>query len=199
MKTKPVWMYLFLAMMCSVLILTGCPKKTPVAGSGSDESGYQVNTGQGQDTGSRDDAEAQRQRALEEQRLQEQRLEEQRMQQQQEQQAREAFVNEDVLFTYDSSVILPKEEPKLIRKAEYMKANSGMTVTIEGHCDERGTNEYNLALGERRAESAKQFMIQLGISPSRIETVSYGEERPVDPGHNESAWRKNRRAHFVIQ
>ena len=74
----------------------------------------------------------------------------------------------------------------------------GVTVTIEGHCDERGTNEYNLALGDRRAESAKRFLTDLGISATRLTTVSYGEERPVDPRHNEEAWAKNRRAHFVI-
>ena len=73
-----------------------------------------------------------------------------------------------------------------------------VTVTIQGHCDERGTNEYNLALGDRRADSTKTFLVDLGISASRLTTVSYGEERPVDPRHNEEAWAKNRRAHFVI-
>ena len=71
-------------------------------------------------------------------------------------------------------------------------------VTIEGHCDERGTNEYNLALGERRAGSAKTFLMDLGIEGSRLDCISYGEERPVDPGHNEEAWAKNRRGHFTI-
>jgi peptidoglycan-associated lipoprotein len=73
-----------------------------------------------------------------------------------------------------------------------------MKFQIEGHCDERGTGEYNLALGERRANSAKKYLISLGIEPSRISTISYGEERPFDQGHNEDAWTKNRRAHFVI-
>jgi peptidoglycan-associated lipoprotein len=71
-------------------------------------------------------------------------------------------------------------------------------VTIEGHCDERGTNEYNLALGDRRAESAKSFLIDLGIDSSRLTTISYGEERPVDPRNMEEAWAKNRRDHFVV-
>ena len=70
---------------------------------------------------------------------------------------------------------------------------------IEGHCDERGTAEYNIALGERRARSAMDFLVDLGISASRLSTVSYGEERPLDPRHNEAAWAKNRRAHFVIR
>jgi peptidoglycan-associated lipoprotein len=71
-------------------------------------------------------------------------------------------------------------------------------VTIEGHCDERGTSEYNLALGERRAVAVKTYLASLGISPDRVRTVSYGKEFPFDPGHNEEAWASNRRAHFVI-
>ena len=73
-----------------------------------------------------------------------------------------------------------------------------MKIQIEGHCDERGTVEYNLALGERRANSAKRYLTSLGIPENRISTISYGKERPLDPGHNEEAWTKNRRAHFVI-
>ena len=71
-------------------------------------------------------------------------------------------------------------------------------MTIEGHCDERGTDEYNLALGDRRANSAKSFLVDLGISPRRLTTISFGEERPLDPRHNEEAWAKNRRCEFVI-
>ncbi len=72
-------------------------------------------------------------------------------------------------------------------------------MIIEGHCDERGTNEYNIALGDRRANSAKNFLINLGIAASRLTTISYGEERPLDPGHKIQAWAKNRRAQFVIE
>ena len=84
------------------------------------------------------------------------------------------------------------------KNAPWLRANPTATVTIEGHCDNRGTNEYNLALGDRRAYSAKIFLIDLGIAESRMQTISYGEERPLDPGENEDAWTKNRRAHFVI-
>ena len=76
-------------------------------------------------------------------------------------------------------------------------SNSGARVLIEGHCDERGTNEYNLALGDRRARAAMDFLVKYGVSASRIETISYGEERPFALGHDESAWWQNRRAHFV--
>jgi peptidoglycan-associated lipoprotein len=86
----------------------------------------------------------------------------------------------------------------LKEKAAFMRDNPGITVMIEGHCDERGTNEYNLALGDRRANSAKTYLTDLGIQGSRMTTVSYGEEQPVDSGHGEEAWARNRRGHFVI-
>ena len=83
-------------------------------------------------------------------------------------------------------------------KAEYLRANLGVTVTVEGHCDERGTDAYNKALGDRRAESVKNFLVSLGISANRLNTVSYGEERPIAIGQNEASWAKNRRTQFVI-
>jgi peptidoglycan-associated lipoprotein len=82
--------------------------------------------------------------------------------------------------------------------AEGMKANKGAVIQIEGHCDERGTVEYNLALGERRAQSVKNFLTQLGVEAARLSTISYGEEKPVVQGHAEDAWVKNRRAEFVV-
>ena len=109
-----------------------------------------------------------------------------------------AFVNENILFSFDSFVLSDQAQQILNSKADYMRTNSGVTVTVEGHCDERGTEAYNIALGERRAESVKEFLIDLGISANRLNTVSYGEERPVDTGQNEASWAKNRRAQFVI-
>ena len=86
----------------------------------------------------------------------------------------------------------------LMRHAAWLRENSGVTVTIEGHCDERGTNEYNLALGDRRADSAKAFLVDLGIAASRLTTISYGEERPLCMQQDEECWSKNRRGHFVV-
>ncbi len=106
-------------------------------------------------------------------------------------------MQEDIYFEFDKSTLTPAAQDNLLRKAEWLRENPAATVTIEGHCDERGTNEYNLALGDRRAESAKAFLIDLGIDPSRLTTISYGEERPVDPRRTEEAWAKNRRDHFV--
>ena len=105
---------------------------------------------------------------------------------------------EPVYFDFDKSFIRPEYRPTLTEKAEFLKDNPNVHIRIEGNCDERGTNEYNLALGERRAESAKGFLASLGISPDRIETISYGEERPLAAGHNEDSWSQNRRDDFVI-
>lgn len=112
--------------------------------------------------------------------------------------ARKAFENEDIYFEYDSALLTPQAQEILRDKAQYMKDNSGIQIIIEGHCDERGTSEYNLALGEQRARTTQQFLVALGISESRITTVSYGEERPIARGNDEEAWVKNRRAHFII-
>jgi len=113
--------------------------------------------------------------------------------------ARNIFINEDIYFDFDKSNLLPLAQDILRRKADWLWSNAGASVVIEGHCDERGTNEYNLALGDRRAESARSFLIDLGVAGSRLTTISYGEERPVDSGHNEESWAKNRRAHFTIE
>jgi peptidoglycan-associated lipoprotein len=104
----------------------------------------------------------------------------------------------DVNFDFDKSDIRPDARDLLKKNAEWMKANPKSKVQIEGHCDERGTNEYNLALGERRANAVKKYLSSLGVEADRLYTISYGEELPLDPGHNEEAWGKNRRAHFLV-
>jgi peptidoglycan-associated lipoprotein len=112
--------------------------------------------------------------------------------------AGDVFVNENVHFAFDSSLLSDRAQQVLNSKADYLRVNSSVTVTVEGHCDDRGTDAYNIALGERRADSVKSFLVDLGISADRLNTVSYGEERPIDRGQNEAAWAKNRRAQFVI-
>ena len=113
--------------------------------------------------------------------------------------ARDMLENEDVLFEFDSASLSVEAQDILRRKAAWLRENPRARVTIEGHCDERGTSDYNLALGDRRAFSAKSFLVDLGIQESRLTTISYGEERPIDPDSTEDAWAKNRRAHFVIK
>lgn len=103
-----------------------------------------------------------------------------------------------VYFDFDKSEIRADMRNTMNENARLMNRYKTVRVRIEGHCDERGTNEYNMALGQRRADIVKQYLIDYGISASRIQTVSYGEERPVDPRHNEDAWSKNRRSEIVI-
>ena len=107
-------------------------------------------------------------------------------------------MEEDIHFDFDKYNLTPAAQENLLRKAEWLRANPDVTVTIEGHCDERGTNEYNLALGDRRADSAKAFLVNLGISAARLTTISYGEERPLCTEKNEECWSKNRRDNFVL-
>ncbi len=103
-----------------------------------------------------------------------------------------------LFFPLDSSDVSPEGQQLLQANAAVLKKYPGMQITIEGHCDERGTAEYNLALGERRALAAKNYLVSLGIPADRVKTVSYGKEFPFDAGHDDAAWANNRRAHFVI-
>jgi peptidoglycan-associated lipoprotein len=110
----------------------------------------------------------------------------------------EVSVGDRVLFDYDSSVLDPAATQTLDGQAAWLKQYPDVIVTIEGHADERGTREYNLALGDRRANAVKNYLLALGVSGDRLLTISYGEERPADPTHNEAAWAENRRAVTVV-
>jgi peptidoglycan-associated lipoprotein len=103
-------------------------------------------------------------------------------------------VGDRVYFDYDSYEIRGDAQTTLQKQAAWLQQYANYTILVEGHCDERGTREYNLALGDRRANAVKNYLVALDISPARILTISYGEERPADPGHDEAAWSKNRRA-----
>jgi len=110
----------------------------------------------------------------------------------------ERFENEDIYFDFDSYVLTEPAKRILDDKARFLKRYPRVRVTVEGHCDERGTNEYNLALGERRANAAMQYLANAGIPSQNLNAVSYGEERPVATGHDEASYARNRRAHFVL-
>jgi peptidoglycan-associated lipoprotein len=103
-----------------------------------------------------------------------------------------------VFFALDSDALSADSQKTLDENAALLKRYPGWAVTLEGHCDERGTAEYNLALGERRAVAARAYLVSLGIPADRLRTVSYGKEFPFDPGHDDAAWARNRRAHFVV-
>lgn len=110
----------------------------------------------------------------------------------------EEFEKAMIFFEFDRYDLTPEAKAILEKKASWLLAHPEYRLRIEGHCDERGTNEYNLALGDRRANAAKNYLVYLGVSPERISTISYGEERPLDPGKTEEAYRKNRRAEFKL-
>lgn len=113
--------------------------------------------------------------------------------------AKNRFLSENVYFDFDNATLDYQAQELLKQKAMWLRDFPEANVVIEGHCDERGTNAYNLALGERRAESAKAFLVNLGISDARLTTISYGEEKPLDMGQSEESWAKNRRAAFVLE
>ena len=112
---------------------------------------------------------------------------------------REIFKSDTVHFDFDSSTVKSGEKSKVSAVADYLKGNASTAVEIEGHCDERGTEEYNRSLGERRALALRETLVSLGIDPMRIDTISYGKDRPADPGHDESAWHQNRRGEFLLE
>jgi peptidoglycan-associated lipoprotein len=192
---KQVVMNLVLALMISGLVFTvSCAKKQVVS-----DSVVAI-----EDTTDADARAAalEKQRAMEEERLRQKALQEASLSEAaraQKAAALEKFVTQNVQFDFDSSELTPMARAILKEKALWLGENSGVRIIIEGHCDERGTLEYNLALGERRAAAAQKYLIDLGISQSRMSTISYGEERPLDPAQNASAWAKNRRAQFVVK
>jgi peptidoglycan-associated lipoprotein len=139
-------------------------------------------------------------REAEEARLREQREREARQRQEassmSEAARRAAFEDEEIHFDFDKYVLSPQAMMILDDKAAYLREHSAVRVLVEGHCDDRGSNEYNLALGDRRANSAKNYLVKSGVAESRITTISYGEEQPLCMQQNESCWYRNRRGHF---
>ncbi|HEY7496251.1 MAG TPA: peptidoglycan-associated lipoprotein Pal [Candidatus Tectomicrobia bacterium] len=186
-----------LSTLVLALLITGCAKKTPVV---EESMAPQPVTDAGESERERQErlrreAElAERERRLMEESMRRRAAEQQRAGAM----SREDFVNRDILFAFDSSTLSSEAKTTLEQKGTWLSENPQVTAQIEGHCDERGTTAYNLALGDRRAFAAKQYLTTLGVASSRLTTISYGEERPLDPGHNEAAWARNRRAHFVI-
>lgn len=183
---KAVWINIWLAMLVAGIFMTASCAKQPVTveptSSFEDEN----------------NAEAERAQAL-------QAEEEMKSRALMEQEsaamlaAKERFLNQNINFEYDSSELTETAKAILKEKADWLTQNPDIMVTVEGHCDNRGTIEYNLGLGEKRAITVKKYLIDLGIDTSRLDTVSYGEERPLDTANIEEAWSKNRRAQFVLK
>ena len=189
MKRQVLMNVMMAVLVLGLLTMVSC-SKPKVA---EPDSAYQGQSGE---------TDAERAARLEAERLEAERLRAQQLQDQQQAQMAEAksrFINQNVLFDFDSSELTGEAKDLLREKADWLQANPSETVMIEGHCDERGTTVYNLALGERRANAARTYLVDLGVSAHRLGTVSYGEEKPLDPSPTEDAYRINRRAQFVIR
>jgi peptidoglycan-associated lipoprotein len=194
---------LLVLILCLGLVITGCPKKTVLKEEPSVRKAEES-------LAEREKAEAER--AAREKELARIREEEARKAKEKEFEkslvakkepgiAGEVFESKmlkDIHFDFDKYDIRPGDAEILKENAALLMKNPGVKIQIEGHCDERGTEEYNLALGERRANSAKRYLSSLGITGDRISTISYGKLKPLDQGHNEEAWAKNRRGHFIV-
>lgn len=187
---KKLWIILTLLLVVPGLLFTvSCAKKTVKSDAAMEQQRQAEEEAMAREKATQE--EMARQRAVEEEQMREQARRKMMA-------AKNRFLNENVHFEFDRSNLLPEAQEILRYKAQWLRENPDAGVIIEGHCDERGTNEYNLALGDRRANSAKAYLMDLGIAGSRMTCISYGEERPLDPDHNEEAWAKNRRAQFII-
>lgn len=201
MRNK-LWIHLALLLVIpGLLFAAGCAGKKEIKSSeGMNSQAVQSQSQQTQE----DQAAQQQQEKVKQEQLKAQAAK-QAAQEAQEQAERDraaqrtAFESEDIHFAFDSDVLTPEAQTLLNKKVDWMKNNPMAAIQVQGNCDERGTAAYNMALGERRANNAKKFMTDLGISASRIDTISFGKEKPLDPRHNEEAWAKNRRDHFVIK
>lgn len=201
---------IFILALCFGLILAGCPKKTVM----KDEPAVKK-------SGDAAKADEERRRAKEKADEETRAIEQARMREKEDQDRKakekefeksltekkepgiegkvlESALLKDIHFDFDRYDIRPEDAEIMKENAALLSKNSNLKIQIEGHCDERGTAEYNLALGQRRANSAMTYLVSLGIPAGRLSTISYGEEKPLDPAHTEEAWAKNRRDHFVI-
>jgi peptidoglycan-associated lipoprotein len=201
-------MSIIVFLLCLGLLVSGCPKKTVMKEEPSSKTEEQLAAGR--DKAARLEAERKEKEAKEMARMKEEEAQKQPAQKEFEKslvakktpgiegEVFESQLLKDIHFDFDKYDVRPMDAEILMENAALLKKRPSMKVQIEGYCDERGTEEYNLALGERRANSTKKSLVSLGISPDRISTISYGEERPLDPKHNEEAWARNRRAHTII-
>jgi peptidoglycan-associated lipoprotein len=186
---------ILILILCIGLIMTGCPKKTVVK--------EEPTTKKSEEAVKKEAKEEELARIKEEEakKAQEKEFEKSLVPKKTpgiEGEVFESKLLKDIHFDFDKYDIRPTDAGILKENAALLVKFPNVKIQIEGHCDERGTVEYNLALGERRANGAKRYLISLGIPEKRISTISYGKERPSDPGHNEEAWAKNRRAHTII-
>jgi peptidoglycan-associated lipoprotein len=196
MKKNLTWVGIFIVLVFGLSMFAGCAEKKAVVKEGAsqdqqitaDQAAKDAAAKEAADRYAREQAERDRQAAL-------------KAQAEKEQVAKVAptatieSAVKDIYFDFNKSNIRPDAREVLKANADYF-LKSNIFIAVEGYCDERGTAEYNMALGQRRAEEAKKYLVNLGVKEHKMKTISYGKERPIDPGHDEQAWAKNRRAHF---
>ncbi len=176
---KIIWI-IGLVLCLAIMFMTGCAKKSTV----KDQA---VSTEEKAGTKEAPSKEAEMKTGAEKEAMQEKAVS-----------GKEEIAFKDINFEFDKFSLRPEARNILKQFADWLIKNKNYDALIEGNCDERGTTEYNLALGERRAKEAMKYLVELGIDGKKLKTISYGKERPLDPGHNEEAWAKNRRDHFVV-
>jgi peptidoglycan-associated lipoprotein len=189
MKNHITWKGIFVVLILSLLMFTGCAEKKSVVTSDATQKqeiapAPAAKPSEQQDVTSKDKSEwreAASEKSVDLEKM-----------------AKTESPVSDINFDFDSFSIRPDARDILKTNANYFTKNRVSSIVVEGHCDERGTAEYNMALGERRAQETKKYLVNLGIKEAIIRTVSFGEENPLDPASNEEAWAKNRRAHFVV-
>lgn len=186
------------------LVLTGCPKKTVMKDEPSiskSEETRRLEAQREKEAQEAKEREAARIKEEEAKKAKEKEFEKSLVAKKQpgiEGEVLESSLLKDIHFNFDKYDVRPEDAEILKQNASFLMKTPNAKIQVEGHCDERGTIEYNLALGQRRANSTKAYLVSLGVSGDRISTISYGKEKPLDPGHSEEAWAKNRRAHIII-
>jgi len=200
MKRNLTWIGIIIMLIFSLTMFAGCADKKAIVKEGS---GQEVSADQSaQDAKAVAEAEAYRKQQEKETALptpsKEQETKVQAATPAKAQASKDDPFIKDINFDFDKSNIRPDAREILKANADYFLKSNATSVLVQGHCDERGTAEYNMALGERRAREAKKYLVNLGIQDSIITTISFGKWKPLDPGSNEDAWAKNRRAHFLM-
>lgn len=192
---KSIFFTLLLVMMTAMVFFASCAKKPQDSETypSGDEAPMDAREGEEAET------EMERQRRIAEEGIEESRTEEGIESEGAEDDEAAIFPDANIYFEFDNSSLNAEARELLLKQARWLKKNQDRKLVVEGHCDSRGTEEYNLALGSRRAQSVKDFLVDAGVDASQIATVSYGEERPAVEGDNEDAWAQNRRAEFRLR
>ena len=203
MKKNLTWIGFFIVLAFSLSMFTGCAEKKAVVKEGAAQDQQVTSDQAAKDAAAK--AEADRLAREQAEREAADRLAKEPAEKEQAAKVEAAATAaaedavKDIYFDFDKSNIRPDAREVLKANADYFLKNSAASIVVEGNCDERGTAEYNMALGQRRAQEAKKYLVNLGVKESKIKTISYGKERPIDAGHDEEAWAKNRRDHFVVK